>query len=111
MIATTASSSADFPRRWLWPFVCLSAVVAVTSPVALALVFAALGYFAISSHSELSLAEVLFAFGAVLVALANMVHRYFVLPQKKSTFNRSQCWHPNSAWSPTIYSMGSDSIG
>ena len=65
MTSATTPSSASFSRRWLWPFVFLSASVVVTSPFAL--VLAGMVYLAIASQSALSLSEVALAFGAGIV--------------------------------------------
>lgn len=63
MTSSTNALPTRFSRRWLWPFIGLSAGLAATSPVAF--VFAAMVFFAISTGVS-SFAEVAIASGAVV---------------------------------------------
>lgn len=66
MTSAARSSPAIFSRRWLWPFVFLSAGLVITSPSALVLV--GMVYFTTASQSALSVADVAIAFGAASFA-------------------------------------------
>jgi len=65
MTSTAAALPIRFSRRWLWPFICLSTGLAVTTPFAL--IFAAIVCFAISSPGGLGFADVIIASGAAIM--------------------------------------------